>query len=303
MTMSQILDEFIISRVMSGLVEKTVKDYREFCNIFVREVGVNYPYEELTQEHINRYIYHLMERPVSKTTIATYIRHFKIFLKWCHDNHPTENFDYKKIKVPKSPKKNVFVYSEDDIREIFSNIDADKEWIVMRNSAIVALMLDSGLRQAENTRILVRDVDFQRKIINVHGKGEKDRVVPLGNMSASYIKRYMSLCPAPFKIKDYLFVTRDMSQLTTNAVKLMVTKLAHKLPFDLSSHKLRHNFATNYCLDQYEKYGQIDIYQLMYLLGHEDVKTTSRYLHFAYEFIATKRSISHVDNVFLASAK
>lgn len=79
----------------------------------------------------------------------------------------------------------------------------------------------------------------------------------------------------------------------------MVTKLSKKLPFDISSHKLRHNYATNYCLDQYGRNGQIDIYQLMYLLGHEEVKTTSRYLHFAYEYIATMNSISHVDHVMM----
>lgn len=297
MTLKQMLDEFIASRVMSGLVEKSIIDYREFCTRFLKAVGMEMPYEELSQEHINRYIYQLMGKPISKTTTATYIRHLKIFLKWCYENYPSDNFDYKKIKVPKSPKKHVFVYSEDNIREIFGLIYADKEWIIVRNCAIVALMLDSGLRQAETTRILVRDVDFQRKTINVHGKGEKDRVVPLGNISTAYIKKYMSLCSASFNSKDYLFITRDSSPLTTNTVKLMVTKLAHKLPFELSSHKLRHNFATNYCLDQYEKYGQIDIYQLMYLLGHEDVKTTSWYLHFAYEIIATQNSISHIDRI------
>ena len=303
MTLKQLLDEFISTKVMAGLVEKSIKDYREFCTRFIKEVGIYTSYDDFTQEHINKYIYNLMGRPVTKTTIATYIRHLKIFLRWCFENYPTENFDYKKIKVPKSPKKNVFLYSEDNIRDIFRLIEADREWIIIRNCAVVALMLDSGLRQAEITRILVRDVDFVRRTINIHGKGEKDRVVPLGNISSSYIKQYMKACPITFTSKEYLFVTKEKNPITTNAVKLMVTKLAKKLPFELSSHKLRHNFATNYCLDQYEKYGQIDIYQLMYLLGHEDVKTTSRYLHFAYEIIATQRSISHVDNVFFASAK
>ena len=78
----------------------------------------------------------------------------------------------------------------------------------------------------------------------------------------------------------------------------MVTKLARLLPFDLSSHKLRQNFATNYCLDQYEKYENIGIQKLVYLMGHEDARTASRCLHFAYEMIAVKENISHVDSVF-----
>lgn len=300
MTLKQTLDEFINTRVMFGLVEKSIVDYKEFCSRFVLKIGSEKDYQNLCQSDITDYILDLMNMPLSKNTIATYIRHLKVYLKWCTENYKDTNFDYKKIKVPKSPKKNVMVYSDDDIRQMFQSVDADAEWIVIRNCAIVALMLDSGLRQAEITRIICMDIDFRRKTLNVHGKGDKDRVVPLGQISSSYIKKYTALCPVKFDNKDILFITRELNPITTNAVKLMVTKLAKKLPFDMSSHKLRHNFATNYCLDQYHKYGQIDIYQLMYLLGHEDVKTTSRYLHFAYEIIATENTISHVDSVFMA---
>jgi site-specific recombinase XerD len=85
--------------------------------------------------------------------------------------------------------------------------------------------------------------------------------------------------------------------LTANTVRLMVSKLSKQLPFTFSSHKLRHNSAINYCLDQYEKYGTIDIYKLMALLGHEDIKTTRRYLHLANQIIASKSNISHMDKV------
>ena len=85
--------------------------------------------------------------------------------------------------------------------------------------------------------------------------------------------------------------------MTCDSVKHMVYKLADKLDFELSSHKLRHNFATNYCIDQYEARGQVDIYSLMYLMGHEDVETTQRYLHFAMEIIATRNHVSHLDKV------
>ena len=66
----------------------------------------------------------------------------------------------------------------------------------------------------------------------------------------------------------------------------------------MSSHKLRHNFTTNYCLDMYNQKGQIDIYRLMTLLGHEEIETTRRYLHVANEIIASSESFSHVDKVY-----
>ncbi len=301
MTLKQTLDEFISSRIMSGLVEKSVKDYREFCTRFIAFVGSFREYETLSQEDISNYILSMMQRPISKTTAATYIRHTKVYLKWCSETYASTGFDYRKIKVPKSPKRHVLIYGDDEIKALFEGVEAENDWLIYRNRAILALMLDSGCRQAEITRIICVDVDYKRCTVNIHGKGEKDRVVPLGNTSARYIREYIAACPKKIAVKDNLFITRELQPITTNTVKLMVSKLSRKLPFEISSHKLRHNFATNYCLNQYRAYGQIDIYQLMYLLGHEDVETTSRYLHFAYELIATEHSISHVDKVFSAT--
>ena len=84
--------------------------------------------------------------------------------------------------------------------------------------------------------------------------------------------------------------------ITPNTIKKLVFKINQNLPFDVSSHKLRHNFATNYILDQYNKKGDVDIYQLKSLMGHADIQTTENYLHIASEFIASNNSVSHLDN-------
>ena len=80
---------------------------------------------------------------------------------------------------------------------------------------------------------------------------------------------------------------------------MLISKISKKLPFEFSSHKLRHNFGTNYCLDQYDKYGQIDIYKLMVIMGHEDIKTTRKYLHIANSIIVARSNISHLDKILL----
>ena len=83
------------------------------------------------------------------------------------------------------------------------------------------------------------------------------------------------------------------------AIKFLMQKISNDLDFTFSSHKLRHNFATNYCLDEYEKRGVVDIYKLMVLLGHEDIKTTRRYLYLANQIIASNSNVSHLDKIFL----
>lgn len=200
----------------------------------------------------------------------------------------------KKIKVPKSPKKLVHIYTDDEIRNIFDSITAAEPWIALRNRAMIALMLDSGLRQNEVCTLKRINISWNEGTLTVFGKGDKERVVPFGNLSRYFMIEYDKICP--FK-HAYFFASQKGGVVTCNAVKLLINKIAKQLPIPLSSHKLRHNFATNYCLDHYEKYGQVDIYKLMVIMGHEDIETTRKYLHHANSILASKSNISHLDKI------
>lgn len=293
MTVGETFDNFILSRKLADLSAKTIIDYIEFITPFIEFVGSYKLFSELTQKDINQYIQKLLERPISKATRATYIRHLKIYLRWS-ENEYGALYNAKSIKVPKSPKKSVRIYSDTEICDIFNAVSADADWIVFRNKCIIALMYDSGLRQSEVCTLKRSKISYTDNRMTVYGKGDKERIVPLGKLTKQFMREYIARCPY---MLDTVFVNRRGQPLTGNAVKVLISKLSHKLDFELSSHKLRHNFATNYCIDQYKKYGQIDIYRLMYLMGHEDIETTKRYLHFAYEVIASNECISHLDSV------
>lgn len=291
--MNAAFENFILSRKLMDLSPKTIIAYTDFIRPFVAFIGPEKELMQVTQNDISHYIQTLLERPISRSTRATYIRHVKIFLKWSEREYEV-SYKSKVIKVPKSPKKNVKLYSDDELCMIFDSISADEPWIILRNRCIVALMYDSGLRQSEICNLKYSSISFSQNYMTVLGKGNKERTVSLGILAKEFLNRYRELCPF---ISDTVFVTRTGNPITCNTIKLMVSKLAKKLPFELSSHKLRHNFATNYCLDQYEQTGQIDIYKLKYLMGHENIETTERYLHFAYEIIASRNSISHLDKM------
>lgn len=293
MTIQQAFNNFILSRKLADLSAKTIKDYTEFVTPFVEFLGADKALNTLTEADVNSYIGTLLDRPLSKASRATYIRHIKIFLRWLEDTYNIQ-INAKHIRVPKTPKRLVKIYSDDEIAQIFNTIQTDTEWITLRNKCIIALMYDSGLRQAEVCTLERKNVVFVANRLIVRGKGNKERTVPLGQLTQRFMRAYFESCPYT---SDKVFVSRRGEMLTCNAVKHMVTKVANKLDFELSSHKLRHNFATNYCLDQYEKYGHIDIYRLMVLMGHEDVETTRRYLHLANEIIASRESVSHLDKL------
>lgn len=289
--MSGALTKFLYQKSLAGCVKKTINVYDDTLNRFVRAYPDTSP-EELTQEDIENYMFSLLQRDIKKTTYASYVRDLKIFLRWMADNY-TVQYDYTKIKVPKSEKKNVRVYSDDDIKQIFKACNTSIDFITARNKAIISLMLDSGIRQGEVTNLMWSQV-LDTKLL-VYGKGGKTRFVPLGNKSKEYLEKYKEYNPYYSNYSTYVFVSKNGEPMTPDSVKRFIYKMGKELPFEFSSHKLRHNFATNYCIDNYKLNGAVDINALKTLMGHEDVKTTYRYLHYAMEFISAENSISHLD--------
>lgn len=295
MTIGKALEAFLFEKELGGLAPGSVKNYRVTISLFLTDIGFDLPLEQVSYDIVTNYILELYKRPISRATTSSYVRNIRIFLRWVYTEYDL-SFNPIKIKVPKSPKKNVHIYSDNEISRIFSLIHTSEPWITARNRAIVALMLDSGLRQCEVCGLLVNEVDRQRRLMKVTGKGAEDRMVSLGRMAIQFVDDYLGKCP--FKDSQYVFVDRHGNNLSGNAIRLFVYRLERQLNFKFSSHKLRHNFATNYCIDHMQKTGQTCVYDLSILMGHESIETTKKYEHFAHEIIAAENSISHLDNVF-----
>ena len=297
MTLQDCLNEFLFEKELSGLASGSVHNYRVTLSLFLTAVGPELPLDAVSYSLVTEYILGLYKRPISRSTVSSYVRNIRIFLRWIYIEHEL-SFDPVKIKIPRPPKKNVHIYSNSEIFQIFSLVRTSVPWITARNQAIIALMLDSGLRQCEVCSLRSSEVDKERLLMVVTGKGSKDRVVPLGKMALKFLNHYIELCP--FKNSAYVFLDRRGNRLSGNAVRLFVYRLEKQLPFKFSSHRLRHNFATNFCIDQMEKNGQTCVYDLSILMGHESIETTKKYEHFAHEMIAAEHSISHLDNIFKA---
>ena len=286
-------DNFIFSKRLQGCSAKTIECYSQVVHPLVEFLGSDIEVSAVTRSRYNEYVATLVSKKCSRATLASYVRQIKVFLRWLEDEYSLD-LETSKLKVPKAYKKVVHIYSNNEIKTIFDSISAETEWIIARNRAMVALMLDSGLRQNEVCTLQSADISWDEFTLKVTGKGNKERIVPFGHLSKRFMTEYRQLCPYS---EDYFFVSRRGDAVTTDSVKHFIHKLSRKLPFEFSSHRLRHNFATNYCLNQYEKYGQVDLYRLMILMGHEDIETTRLYLHHANQIIASITAISHLDKV------
>lgn len=293
MTVLQAFDNFILDRKNRGLSLDTICSYRNCITPFFTWLVHDCQVTDLTSRMIVDYISYLVCRDISAASKATYVRNLKIFVCWLELAYGL-SLDGKDIHVPKMPKKVLRIYNDDEIRQIYDAVRGHTKWLVMRNRAIISLMLDSGLREIEVCGLMRKDLHINEHYVKVTGKGSKERLVPIGNVTVCYLKMYCDMCP---HCSDYVFVGHNGQLLTRDAVKHLMYSIASRLPFELSAHKLRHNFATNYCLDAYQQAGQVDIYRLMVLMGHEDIKTTRRYLHLATQIITMRTTSSHLDGI------
>ena len=217
MTVSNVFDQYLLSKSKKGLKDVSLDTCRYCIGKFLSFAGSSLEITDLTQDIVDRYILSLYHDGLSRATVCTYIRYLKLFLCFVAQLFCLP-FQPDSIEVPKSPKKKVRLYSPADVVLIFQAIQSPLPWITARNRAIVALMLDSGLRQCEIVSLLHRDISFSGNRLLVHGKGDKDRYCLLGNVSACYLQKYLNLCP--YSGKEYVFCSLDGSQITGNAIRL-----------------------------------------------------------------------------------
>lgn len=292
MTVKKAFERFIFKKKIKNLSPKTLQTYDECIKPFMHYIGEEI--EEIDTDLVLAYISTLYNRSLATATRASYTRHIKAFMRWLKDcyNIPVA---LSEIEIPKADKKLVHILTQDDIRLLFTSVKCESEWLTERNCAILSLMLDSGLRRNEVVTLKWNNVFFDENYVLVCGKGSKERFIPLGTFTKGLLEKYRSLCPF---INDYVFVGRYGKPITDNTIKLFVQKLKQSTGLDFSAHKLRHNFATNYCIDSLESTGQCDAFTLQVLMGHENVKTTERYMHYATSMLASRNNHSHLDALF-----
>ncbi len=182
------------------------------------------------------------------------------------------------IESPKIGRKLPDTLSLDDIDELIASIDLSKPE-GERNRAIIETLYSCGLRVSELTNLKLSDLFFDEGFIKVTGKGDKQRFVPIGDITKKYIITYKEHVRNHLNIsndyKDTLFLNRRGKQLTRAMIFTIVKQLAQTIGLkkNISPHTFRHSFATHLL----ENGADLRAIQLM--LGHESITTTEIYMH------------------------
>ena len=180
------------------------------------------------------------------------------------------------VDAPKIGRHLPAVLSEDEVSAIIDSVDTGS-WNGLRDRAILEVLYGCGLRVSEVVGLKISNVYFKEGFVRIVGKGNKERLVPIGGMALEAVSDYLAVRPEPSDTasEDILFLNRDGRALSRVSVFTMVKRQAmlagvHK---EISPHTFRHSFATHLV-----NHGA-DLRVVQDMLGHESILTTEIYTH------------------------
>ena len=230
----------------------------------------------VNEDHINKYIASLKRANMSKQTISRKIIAIKEFHKFLYSEKISDEDPAKFIDLPKPSKPLPVVLSKDEINRMLESIETDTP-LGLRNKAMIETLYASGLRISELVGLSTADIHLREKYIVVVGKGNKERMVPLGDMAVLALRNYIEK-GRPFLSKkpgNTLFYNYQGNSISRQSLYKYIVKLAkdNGIEKEISPHTIRHSFATH-LLE-----GGTDLRIVQELLGHEDISTTQIYTH------------------------
>jgi integrase/recombinase XerD len=225
----------------------------------------NLPPGRITINQVKTYLYHLIDKEHCSTSkINQIISAWKIL----QQDILNREWDGIRIKRPRRDKKLPVVLSR---QEALKLIDTPTS---LKHRAILALAYATGIRRNELLTLTFHDIDRNRKVIKVNGKGNKQREVSMpGNLLKLLVEYYKRYHPTTFLFEGFTPGVRYSSSSIANIVRRSANQAGIKK--DVSPHTLRHTFATH-MLE-----SGVNLKRLQMLMGHSSIKTTSLYLHLA----------------------
>ncbi|MCK3655503.1 tyrosine recombinase XerC [Pasteurellaceae bacterium Macca] len=191
------------------------------------------------------------------------------------------------LKAPKVGKHLPKNMDAEQIQQLL-NIKSDQP-TDLRDLAMLELMYSSGLRLSELQQLNLGDLDLSNREVRVLGKGNKERILPIGSKAIDALQNWLTLRPQLQPQEDAIFLNRRGTRLSTRGIQLIMKKWGQQQALDtpLHPHKLRHSFATH-LLEASQ-----DLRAVQELLGHSSLSTTQIYTHLDFQHLAQIYDATH----------
>ena len=257
-------------------VESYIRDIRFFLEFLNKDI------EDITKKDIDKYILHVLPK-YNESSVNRIIASIKSFFKYLSIYKGFINVaeDVSSLKRKKVLPKYLSIEEVDKLLDIKLETPFD-----YRNKTILEVLYATGLRATELINLDIMNIDLDNMVINVFGKGSKERIVPLSKIAVNYLDLYLNRYRSLLFVKnqkptDAVFLNNHGKRMTRQGLYKMIGDIALKQGIDkeITPHVLRHSFATHLI-----ECGA-DIRSVQELLGHENIVTTEIYTHLANNFI------------------
>jgi len=294
-SLDSLVDEYL--RVLTnerGASTHTLRAYQRelhgFATYIVKRHGKKLAPDRIEHTHIRAYLGTLYERGLSKASAARALAAIRSWFKWLARAGYVEQNVASLVSTPRLPKHLPRVPSIEQLNRVVDTVEDDTASWPARDRAIVEMLYGCGMRNAELTGLNLDDIQWANEAILVRGKGQKQRLVPLGDAAAEALRAYLTEREArlgaardgcAFRTPAVFLNLRlrglgkpgGQARLTTRSVGRIVKRIAilRGLSSDVHPHTLRHAFGTHLLEEG------ADLRAIQELLGHERLSTTQRY--------------------------
>lgn len=279
--MHEQLKDFIHFLVVEkGLASNTVVSYERDLKsylLYLNKVEEVSSLDEVTRATIIQFLKFLTEKGKSSKTIARHIASIRSFHQFLLREKVTTQDPTVHIDRPKQEQKLPQVMSVEEVQALLEAPDTSKVFGI-RDKAMLELLYATGMRVSELISLNLTDVHLTMGFVRCMGKGNKERIIPLGKMAQSAITNYIEESRGQLtkkKTTDALFVNLYGNRLTRQGFWKILKKLTKEagIEKELTPHTLRHSFATHLLENG------ADLRAVQEMLGHADISTTQIYTH------------------------
>ena len=240
--------------------------------------------EAIELKDLQSFLQWIGELGLNAASQARILSGIRSFYKYCSIEHIVKQDPTTLLESPKLKRALPDILSFEEIETIIGHIDLSKPE-GGRNKAILEVLYSCGLRVSEVVNLRISCLYLDVGYIRVIGKGDKERLVPIGSAATKYIRIYQQEIRIHVPLKpgneDILFLNRRGAKLTRVMIFLLLKELARQsgITKNISPHTFRHSFATHLVE------GGADLRAVQEMLGHESITTTEIYTHMDREFL------------------
>lgn len=291
-TLTSVVDEFLdYLALQRRLSAHTVKNYRrdlqqltEYCE----RDGLK-SWSSLKTKDLRQFSAFLHRKGLSSRSIQRMLSAIRSFYQYLIRQGLADNNPAQAVQAPKAEKRLPSTLDVDQMNALLDHTQPNT-FVATRDRAIMELFYSSGLRLAELAELNLRDIDFGDQLVHVTGKGQKDRVCPVGSQAIKALQDWLEKRDqAGFFDQPAVFITQQGRRLGVRSIqkRLSFWGKKHGISDHVHPHRLRHAFASH----MLESSG--DLRAVQELLGHADISTTQIYTHVDFQHLAKVYDSAH----------